>query len=850
MNGSQQLLPNDEPLNIKQMVLESNAYTSKFYGFYRGIVIQNNDPERRGRVKIFVSAISPQIYDNWYTPANDKDDPTDKSFRFPAGKNIYKDKDSLKKITEQLKAILPWAEQAASLVGSGSSGLYIQSEDVATISDATNLKNRIPGPRNPKTLTGVNVDSLGEKPGHLYEIPIGILKDGFGGYNVDQMPEVNPFAFQFKPSTYSNCTKGLFTVPDVGANVWVFFENGDIKTPIYFAYSYDKNDWQKINEMVSMSAENAGINYPGAYENNIDKQDKNLYKKGKTVFNSKGGTIEIVDTDDNESFKITHPSGTFLQFHRLATTRLITGNDQKLVLKSLFETVKGNKNVHVEKGLNLGVDETRWTRIGDWRNRDFYQQWVEAHRPFADIRSRFAIHRCGKVPRISDYLPPAGSIYQSMSGSFAPNPVLSRPVRKVVTVPMPSLIYRSYTSPNTSIYYSTSNYAVTFAANDGIYNSPSDLTDGMRVKQNVVINASPTNPQGSRVDLNRITPLDFDVSANITARTFTGFDPAISPSSQDGNWKEDEEYKNIDQAESSQEIIERLLGFEQNFGPGGDDIIQILRHKQEVVGSVLNNYQSVRVDPIGRINFSEMLVCANGAYPSQRESPLVERVSNDGKFPCGNYTLTICNKFICNVGSGGINFQTTGTLDLAGSQVVVSGSSEVIMSSTGDVNISSGGRFSVTASIITFRQSDGKQVAVDGSLGVKNNVIIGGSAYVEGELYVHHISAPAEVQETEATKVFGTTNYKEQRVIGFIDNGSGNYTEVYSCIPAYEAYPSPNCIIAYEHSHNFLNVPLNLHVNNESLRNAAGSEVNILERAAPADVIHNGKVRLFGVGVS
>lgn len=40
---------------------EENPLEQKHYGFFRGMVIQNNDPERRGRVKVFISELAAQI---------------------------------------------------------------------------------------------------------------------------------------------------------------------------------------------------------------------------------------------------------------------------------------------------------------------------------------------------------------------------------------------------------------------------------------------------------------------------------------------------------------------------------------------------------------------------------------------------------------------------------------------------------------------------------------------------------------------------------------------------------------------------------------------------------------------
>ena len=65
----------------------------EYYGNYLGIVIQNNDPLGRGRVKIFVPHVSPTVYKNW------NEIPEDKKFKF-LGANIDSD---LNNIYEDLK---------------------------------------------------------------------------------------------------------------------------------------------------------------------------------------------------------------------------------------------------------------------------------------------------------------------------------------------------------------------------------------------------------------------------------------------------------------------------------------------------------------------------------------------------------------------------------------------------------------------------------------------------------------------------------------------------------------------------------------------------------------------------
>ena len=90
----QHLIPGKEPTDIKQFVLDPNFYNQSLTGFYRGIVLQNNDPERRGRVKIFIPAFSPHLYSQWLNGTsennNGDDNFTDKKFRFSQGSNINK----------------------------------------------------------------------------------------------------------------------------------------------------------------------------------------------------------------------------------------------------------------------------------------------------------------------------------------------------------------------------------------------------------------------------------------------------------------------------------------------------------------------------------------------------------------------------------------------------------------------------------------------------------------------------------------------------------------------------------------------------------------------------------------
>lgn len=827
----QHLLSGKEPTDIKQLVLDPNFYNQSITGFFRGIVVQNNDPERRGRVKIFIPAFSPHIYDQWLRSLKEDTQGevafTNKKFRYSQGSNINKvnctdeDRPSLRQIAEEAKKVLEWAEQASCLFGAGTSGLYGQEVDKCTISDAS-TDGRFPSSNNVQCSTAnagsVNVDNVDEKAGYKYEIddPSTDLQDGFVSVPEDKMPEINAFAKVYKPSTYSNKTKGIFTIPNVGATVWVFFENGDVMRPVYFAYSYDKSDWQSIYEVGSTN----GPDYPGAFENAKNNFDNQKIKKGKTVFNSKAGAIEFIDTDEYEQIKITQAGGSFIQLSNKAAVYYVDKNEQKLVAGDQFETINQIKNLRVKKGYNIGVDENRWTRIGIW-NTEAYNGWKEENKIVADTRARFAIKRTTVQPSTDISLPP-GSIKQEQKGYFAYNPVLAE---STPTVESPSVdkVYEKIPASSAA----EGNQCSTLETTTDPIKSNSSQNTNLSLTPEAFFNAASTNG-----------------SCNFPANG----DATKSASSQDGKWEDDLDYAKINELETAQ--AKKMLEFETKFGTGGDDITEITRHKIEIIGATFNDSQSVRVDAVGRSNFNEVLVSDKGAFASRKPSPLVERVANDGKFPCGNYTLIIGNTFSINSGAGGIKLMTTGCTDIYGSQVVIAGSNELLLSSDGDINIASNGKFSVTADIITFRQSSGKQVAVDGSLGIKNNLIVAGGTYIEGELCINHITAPVEIQETETMQLYGhTRDEPNMYIVGYVyaDQGGDNpdWRPVYSAVvkDGQLLKSTPDCIINEPHSHNFKNIPLTLKHNNEGVRNAAAA-MNKGNNQVAASPIRNGMKQL------
>lgn len=87
----------------------------KYYGNYLGLVVSDDgqDPERRGRIQVWVPGITNTMYGGW------NDDPTDKKIYYIGDDSQLKDVD-----IQRLRAVLPWAECASPLIGGGGTPLY------------------------------------------------------------------------------------------------------------------------------------------------------------------------------------------------------------------------------------------------------------------------------------------------------------------------------------------------------------------------------------------------------------------------------------------------------------------------------------------------------------------------------------------------------------------------------------------------------------------------------------------------------------------------------------------------------------------------------------------------------
>jgi len=345
--------------------------------------------------------------------------------------------------------------------------------------------------------------------------------------------------------------------------------------------------------------------------------------------------------------------------------------------------------------------------------------------------------------------------------------------------------------------------------------------------------------------------------------------------SMDGVFNEEPLKRANDWLQAAKTIIGELADIESGLGMGGSEVINVAKHKTETIGMVMNDFGSVRVDTQGKYYKSGVHVLPHSVVNNREVSPVVEYVHVDD-LPGGSYTLNVCNRWNVQIGAGGMSMKSYGPVDIGGTITNIGGT-QVNIGSENEINIDGGKRVNIVGDILTLRQRTGKQVLVDSNLGVAKNVVIGGGLHVEGELCVNHVTAPVEIQETQETELWGTSEFDWERVIGFVqgddivvlredtavppedvilygkiphpdpDNFPGppnapdgfKYYTISTAKPVYSRFfqydsdigtsdqfdkeyiADDDCIRIYPHSHHFKNLPLHLKKENKLVRDVA-----------------------------
>ena len=512
-----------------------------------------------------------------------------------------------------------------------------------------------------------------------------------------------------------------------------------------------------------------------------------LNYRNKTVINQRGATVEINNSTDREELKLSQFSGSNVTLNNLVNSELATNNKQTKVINDSFESVGKDKNTFVGKDKVTRVVENTYdlrgfstdTQIGalsSWK-----QEMVNKEIP--GINSQFPILRGGYA------MPPGLNSVTELDGDRAEN--------------------------------STKNQSKEVVNNMFTKYCPVPIRSS---KVDEVVEYEPVGPPLLTPKASGKSPKDEDIntgSGEVGSRApgVLEFGTELNAATEGGTWEENELRQELpDKLKELQE--EKLNEIEQKIGNGGDTIQFIKRNKFETVGGAVNDFPSIRIDPYGRSQPMEVAVGEKTTYTNVDYVPTVEDVNSDLNFPGGDYTLNVGNKYNVIVGAGGVQIKTSGSVEIGGTSVKVAANKINLMASAG---------MHLTSETLVELQSDKsislrskRQIYIEPGLGVKSNLVVGGGTYVEGELYVNHITAPVEIQQTEDTLLLGRFNCRCDRVLAIGEvNVGGTWYTVYGYG---EGEKAEDLIFNYPHSHHFKNIPLRTMASNEDVRVRAQCE--------------------------
>jgi hypothetical protein len=279
---------------------------------------------------------------------------------------------------------------------------------------------------------------------------------------------------------------------------------------------------------------------------------------------------------------------------------------------------------------------------------------------------------------------------------------------------------------------------------------------------------------------------------------------------------------------------EALAAAEAKLGFGGNHIETITKHKFSNVGLAFNSFASFRVSNTAKTVKQYRNVISGGTQLTEALIDLIEYTHIDD-MPGGNYTQTVGNRYNLLVGSGGLDIKTTGPVNLGGT-IMVFGGTQMNLASKEDFNIDGGTNLSVIADIVNIRSRNREQVVIDDNLGISKNVVIGGGAYVNGELYLQHVTAPVEFQVTESTTIEDGGAWEITGTLTGTANPASTVSP-YNITISNVSLKSGTLKIVQPHTHYFKNLPLTLLATNTEVRNTAAPAVNGGTAAATAAAV-------------
>lgn len=232
-------------------------------GFYRGIVVRNDDPARLNRVKVYIPELSNQPFDDWFDKFSTfilKSPGVNSNPKTENEKKTVGDWEDTK-IFDSIVNTIPWAEGCYPVLGESGNYRYHKGDvDISFISDCNYEEGFRVNDTEPPTL-----DKGSFSPAFLYENQGTVLGDAFGSPLDNFSVKCNPYAYSYRPSKHVNKAKGVFGIPEIGAKLWVYHYEGDLNFPVYFGSYRDYRELSLIND--TDNEMKIGAKYPTIFGN-------------------------------------------------------------------------------------------------------------------------------------------------------------------------------------------------------------------------------------------------------------------------------------------------------------------------------------------------------------------------------------------------------------------------------------------------------------------------------------------------------------------------------------------------------------------------------------------------------
>lgn len=220
----------------------------EYYGNYLGICVNNQDPEYRGRVQIFIPHIMPALYEGWNELGEDVTIEC-------VGDNLLNGLRS--DILEKLRTVLPWAEAASPIIGSSVAGAYNPNTgnfNQTSTPEGTDVSLDLTTQASDVGLGTIGVDANGKvnKAQFLGYLEQQISKSKLNGYKpsdaakfgIDGSPK--SWANYFYHLSYRESSHSVNTVGDVG--LFAGNSNGLFQLSPEDAVNYRLNNGQPFTQ--------------------------------------------------------------------------------------------------------------------------------------------------------------------------------------------------------------------------------------------------------------------------------------------------------------------------------------------------------------------------------------------------------------------------------------------------------------------------------------------------------------------------------------------------------------------------------------------------------------------------